>query len=169
MFYRTNLELVVKLCPGSNHICNQGSVGSTFMMQIQKTRSSIFWSHKAAVWGPVLYSAYASTLQEVVPLDPHGYANDHGLKTNFFPVPECEAKAIADTEKCLTNIKTWMDHNQLCMNNAKTESILFGSRQQLRKCMTKNLSANVEEISQSNCINYLGTWMDQELSFSDSI
>ena len=61
--------------------------------------------------GPVLYSAYASTLQEVVPLDLHGYANDHGLKTNFTPVPECEAKAITDTEKCLTDIKTWMDHN----------------------------------------------------------
>ena len=28
--------------------------------------------------GPVLYSAYASTLQEVVPLDLHGYADDHG-------------------------------------------------------------------------------------------
>ena len=59
--------------------------------------------------GPVLYSAYASTLQEVVPLDLHGYANDHGLKTNFIPVPECKAKAIADTEKCLTDIKNWMD------------------------------------------------------------
>ena len=107
--------------------------------------------------GPVLYSAYASTLQEVVPLDLHGYADDHGLKTNFFPVPECEAKAIADTEKCLTDIKTWMDHNQLRMNNAKTEFILFGSRQQLKMCLTKNLSANGEEISQSKGIKYLGT------------
>ena len=97
--------------------------------------------------GPILHSAYASTLQEVVPLDLHGYADNHGLKTNSFPVPECEAKAIADTEKCLTDIKTWMDHNRLHMNNAKTEFILFGSRQQLRKCMTMNLSANGEEIS----------------------
>ena len=75
--------------------------------------------------GPVLYSVYASTLQEVVPLDLHGYADDHGLKTNFMPVPEYEAKEIADTEQCLTDIKTWMDHNQLHMNNAKTEFILF--------------------------------------------
>ena len=51
--------------------------------------------------GSVLYSAYASTLQEVVPLDLHGYADDCGFKTNFIPVPECKAKAIADTEKCL--------------------------------------------------------------------
>ena len=116
----------------------------------------------------MLYSTYASSLQEVVSLDLHGYANDHGLKTNFIPVPECEAKVMADTEKCLTDIKTWMDQNQLRMNNAKTEFILFGSKQQLRKCTTKSLSANGEEISHSNCIKYLGTWMDQELSL-DSI
>ena len=119
--------------------------------------------------GPVLYSAYASTLPEVVPLDLHGYANDHGVKINFKPVPECEAKAIADTEQSLTDIKTWMDHNQFCMNNAKTEFILFGSRHQLQKCTTKSLSANGEEIPCSNCIKYLGTWMDQELSFRHHI
>ena len=58
--------------------------------------------------GPVLYSAYASTLQEVVPLDLHGCADDHGVKTNLKPVPDCEAKAITDIEQCLTDI-TWMD------------------------------------------------------------
>ena len=56
--------------------------------------------------GPVLYSAYASTLQEVVSLDLHGYTDDHGLKTNFKPVPDREAKAFADTEWCLADIKT---------------------------------------------------------------
>ena len=55
------------------------------------------------------------------------------------------------------------------MNNAKTEFILFGSRQQLRKCTTKSLSANGEDILCSNCIKYLGTWMDQELSFRQHI
>ena len=100
--------------------------------------------------GPVLYSAYASTLQEVVPLDLHGYTDDHGLKTNFKPVPDCETKAIADTEQCLADIKTWMDQNQLHMNNAKTEFILFGSRHQLQKCTTESLSANGEEISHSH-------------------
>ena len=55
------------------------------------------------------------------------------------------------------------------MNNAKTEFILFGSRHQLWKCTTESLSANGEEISCSNCIKYLGTWMDQELSFRQHI
>ena len=62
-----------------------------------------------------------------------------------------------------------MDHSGLRMNNAKTEFILFGSRQQLRKCTTKSLSANGKEISCSDFIKYLGTWMDQELSFRQHI
>ena len=47
--------------------------------------------------------------------------------------------------------------------------ILFGSRHQLQKCTTKSLSANGEEIPHSNCIKYLSTWMDQELSFRQHI
>ena len=119
--------------------------------------------------GPVLYSAYASTLQEVVALDLHCYGDNHGLKTNFKPVPDCETKAIADTEWCLADIKTWMDQNCLCMNNAKTKFVLLSSRLHLWKCTTESLSANGEEISYSNCIKYLGTWMDQELSFRQHI
>ena len=80
-------------------------------MQTWRTRSYGSWSHKEAVQVQCWYSAYASTLQEVVPLDLHGYADDHGVKTNFKPVPDCEVKAIADTEWCLTDIKTWMDHD----------------------------------------------------------
>ena len=37
------------------------------------------------------------------------------------------------------------------------------------KCTAKSLSANGEEIPHSNCIKYLGTWMDQELSFRQHI
>ena len=55
------------------------------------------------------------------------------------------------------------------MNNAKTEFILFGSRHQLWNVQPKSLSANGEEIPCSNCIKYLGTWMDQELSFRQHI
>ena len=75
---QTNLELVVMLCPGSNHICNQGFVRSTFIMQTQEDKELHFLVPQGGCVGPVLYSAYTSTLQEMVPLDLHGYANDHG-------------------------------------------------------------------------------------------
>ena len=40
---------------------------------------------QGSVAGPVVYSAYASTLKEVIPLqvDPHGYSDDHTYKKSF--------------------------------------------------------------------------------------
>ena len=80
-------------------------------MQIQKTRSYFSQSHKAAVQVQCCILHMPAHFQEVVSLDLHGYADDHGLKTSFTPVPEYEAIAIADTERCLTDIKTWIDQN----------------------------------------------------------
>ena len=76
------------------------------------------------------YSAYASTLQEVIPegIDLHGFSDDHGYKNNFMAMSrDREAARIKELEECARNIKTWMDENRLKMNNGKTEFIMFGS------------------------------------------
>ena len=97
--------------------------------------------------GPTLYSAYASTLREVTqellsqprgttnqslapeldrnwqliserPIDLHGFADNHAYKKGFpGNSRECEVKTIKDLEWCATRIKSWMDGNQLKMNN----------------------------------------------------
>jgi hypothetical protein len=78
--------------------------------------------------GPVLYLAYASTLQEAVfsNIQLHGFADDHDLK-NEFPAGDinAEASTLASMEACLTNVKNWMDENRLKMNDTKTEFISF--------------------------------------------
>ena len=103
--------------------------------------------------GPVAYSAYASTIQEAVNpsefaantqsiahsepnqnhIDLHGYADNHGIKRSFIPKPLQEKTAITLLEEALVRIKTWMDLNRLKMNTTKTEFIMFGSKQQLKK------------------------------------
>ena len=57
-----------------------------------------------------------------------------------------------------------MDENRLKMNNAKTEFVLFGARQQLAKCSSEVLNVNGELIQKSTSIKYLGVDLDQELS-----
>ena len=92
--------------------------------------------------GPMLYSCYASTTQEVVPdsVDIHGYADDHVLKQSFHGSLRDEEKEIiqkleqsitdinkwmvkTDTNKWMikTDINKWMDKNRLKMNSDKTE------------------------------------------------
>ena len=62
--------------------------------------------------GPNLYSAYASTLQEVVPDDVglNGFADDHSLKRSFKADDRnAEQTIISALQDCLKNVKTWMD------------------------------------------------------------
>ena len=71
--------------------------------------------------GANLYSAYALTLQEVIPkgIDLHGFADDHGYK-NSFPEKSIdkETARIKEPGECARSIKKWMDENRLNMNNS---------------------------------------------------
>ena len=56
-----------------------------------------------------------------------------------------------------------MDENQLCMNNGKTEFIMFGSHQMLQPCTTNSIHINGSNITRSEVIRYLRAWLDQSL------
>ena len=62
-----------------------------------------------------------------------------------------------------------MDENKLKMNHSKTKFITFGSWQHLLKCTTNTIKTNREEIPKSNCIKYLGGWVNAMLSFKTDI
>ena len=127
---------------------------------------------QGSVAGPILYSAYASTMQEVVPrdIDIYGYADDHELKKSFAGSSRNEEANTIETLQCTTKlIKDWMDLNRLRMNNDKTEFILIGSRQQLNKAETSVLNINGELITRSKSIKYLGADLDEKLTFKDMI
>ena len=64
--------------------------------------------------GPVLYLAYARTLQEVI--DPtisrYGYADDHAVCRSFKASDKIsEMETIKSLENCAIQIKNWMDTN----------------------------------------------------------
>ena len=119
------------------------------------------------VAGPVLYNAYAFTLEDVVspPIDLHGFVHDHIIKHSFKPTCDEELKVIHTLEQYTSDIKDWMDANWLCMNSAKTEFLLVGSRQQLSKCVSTEINVNGEAVKCSACFKYLGAWTDEKLKF----
>ena len=55
------------------------------------------------------------------------------------------------------------------MNPSKTEFIIFGSRQQLKKVTSNSLTVVDDEIQRSKCIKYLGEPLDESLSFADHV
>ena len=114
------------------------------------------------------YSAYASILQEVVPLDLHGYANDHGVKPTSSQSLIVRQKQLQKQSSAWQMLRPGWTITESAWIMPK-EFILSGSKHQLQKCTTRSLSANGEEIPCSNCIKYPGTWMDQELPFRQHI
>ena len=115
--------------------------------------------------GPVLYNAYTSTLREVVTpsIDLHGFADDHMIKDSFKPITEEECRVIHNLEQYTSDIKDWMDVNQLRMNSAKTEFLLVGSRRELSNCVSTEINVNGEAVKCSVCIKYIGAWVDDKL------
>ena len=82
---------------------------------------------------------YASTLQCVVekPITIKGYAYDHILKDKF-KINDVmdERRCKENLEKCIVNVKNWMDENQLKMNDDKIEYIIFASNKMAKKLQT---------------------------------
>ena len=134
--------------------------------------------------GPILYTVYAWTFQEVidnpslsvsiygetgnqtnpVKTDLHGFADDHALKNSFQAKSwVAEQTSIKLLENTPIDVKSWMDENRLCMNDGKTEYIMFGSPQMLQLCTTNSIHVNGSNIARSEVIRYLGAWLDQSL------
>ena len=90
---------------------------------------------QGSIIGPVLYLAYASTLQEVIQkqnamenqstmwnirsekhIGLYGFADDHAVKKEFTPTKvDNDFQCISSLEQCLTNQKAWMDSNRFRM------------------------------------------------------
>ena len=100
--------------------------------------------------GPILFTVYASTIESVIttqtsdngeeqssqikvnhPNDRatmvslHGFADDHALKNTFSANSRlAERESVSTLEAKAADIKLWMDHNCLKMNDSKTKFIM---------------------------------------------
>ena len=86
---------------------------------------------------PLLFSAYASKLFEVIKLylsNAHAFADDTQLYLSFNPESSLsEAEAVHAIEQCIRAIRAWMQADKLKLNENKTEVMLIGTHQQLSK------------------------------------
>ena len=72
-------------------------------------------------------------------------------------------------ENDIGKIKTWMAENQLKMNNAKTEFIILGTANNLRKNTLENIEIGNTKIHQTSKIKFLGVHLDEKLNLKDHI
>ena len=121
--------------------------------------------------GPWFYLTYDSTLFSVIHrnISLYGFADDHTARASFVPKNNEENEVISEISACAADINGWMNSNKLKMNNSKTEFILVGSQKQLKKCVTESIDIVGETVNRSACVRYLGSWIDEALSFDTHV
>ena len=79
-------------------------------------------------WGPVLFVLYTQPLFELTEkhsIQHHPFADDNQLYKET--VPDQIQTTIEIMQNCITDVKLWMAHNKLHLNDSKTESMLAKS------------------------------------------
>ena len=72
-------------------------------------------------------------------------------------------------EKDIGKIKTWMEENQLKMNDAKTEFIVLGTAGNLKRSTLENIKIGDTIIHWTSRIKFLGAHLDEKLSLKDHV
>ena len=98
--------------------------------------------------GLLLYIIYASKLCNIIERhlpNSHCYADDSQIYLSFKPDDlSSQQDAITAMQTCIDDIRSWMEHEKLVLNDEKTEFHVIGTRQQLFKI---NFSSNTVENS----------------------
>ncbi len=123
--------------------------------------------------GPILFTEYACSLFEVIHShleDAHGYADDHQLYAAFSPNSIADQEnTVKCMETCLDSVKQWMLGNKLKMNDAKTEFIIIGSRQQLEKIEFDSIRVGTCVVKSVESVRDLGAYLDRTMSMETHI
>ncbi|XP_078000678.1 uncharacterized protein LOC144453296 [Glandiceps talaboti] len=117
--------------------------------------------------GPVLFTAYSSTLFHVINkhmITSHGYADDTQLVKMFKPRISDQTEVTMCIERCIRDIQSWMTTHRLKLNDSKTEVMILGTPQQLAKTTIEHIAVGNDQIQVVDHVRNLGGWLDSNLS-----
>ena len=122
---------------------------------------------QGSVLGPILFTLFSLPLADICEenhLDAQFFADDEQMYIAFQPKQGTTApqdSCIDTIAKCIQDTKIWMDFNLLKLNEEKTEFIILGNSQQLRKVCDPQLFLGEETIIPVTEVRNLGYYMDQ--------
>ena len=117
--------------------------------------------------GPILFTLYTSPLSQICSskVHYHLYADDQQLYLSFKPDPtgvqSAQDDCIHQMESCVDEIREWMAGNMLKLNEEKTEFIVFGTHQQLKKLQNITIRIGNTNITPVDHVRNLGFIMDK--------
>ena len=107
-------------------------VGRSNPVKIRQTTSSrqtlMYGVPQGSVLAPILFNIYISPIADIFrrhQIRYHIYADDTQLYAECQPSNHTDA--IRQLRDCVDELKRWLDHNHLLLNESKTEAIVFHS------------------------------------------
>lgn len=119
---------------------------------------------QGSVLGPTFFTDYSSPVAALI--RSHGiavqcYADDTQLYISFHPSEE--ALALEKLERCIDDLRHWMNTNRLKLNDSKTEFTIFGTNTRLAKLQTVSVQVGDEKIMAVKEVRNIGAYFDSEL------
>jgi hypothetical protein len=126
---------------------------------------------QGSVLGPLLFLVYMNGIRDVISkfsIQYMVYADDIQL---FVPSTiEDLHISISRMEECIKAVKLWLASSMLSLNDSKTEIIILGSPNNIKKCAAQsNIIINDVTISPNVIIRDLGVWLDSSLNFKTHV
>ena len=153
----------------------------TFSVKINNCRSSLgfllFGVPQGSLLGPILFILYTKDLEGIANsfgLTIQLYADDSQLYIAFNPLDELDSHTKLDLIKnCLVEIKCWMVHHFMKLNEDKTQFIIMGKKAVVEKHGELSLALTETTIFQSDyksdSAKSLGVKLDSTLSMKRQV
>ena len=116
---------------------------------------------------PSLFLIYASKHRVVEDQLPHAhdYADDTQIYLSFKPISNISQEdAVRAMECCIEKIRRWLIHDRLLLNDDKTEFMIIGTCQQLKKLQAMNIKVGGSVIKPNCQVMNLGSRYDSNLN-----
>ena len=116
---------------------------------------------------PIVFTLYASRLFNIISQhlpSVHGCAVDTQIYLSFRPCSiHSEINAVSVIEKCIADVRSWFIGNRLMINDAKTDFLIIGTRQQLEKTSIESIIIGDTVIKPLESVRNLGSWFDAHM------
>ena len=120
---------------------------------------------------PLLFTLYSSKLFDIIKGHfpaVHCYADDTQVYISFRANDRLD-QLNELLESCITDIRSWMLHDNLKLNDEKTELLIIGTPQKLEKVVITHIRVGNTNIHPVAVARNLRSWLDANVSMTEHI
>jgi len=123
--------------------------------------------------GPILFNSYIAPVSKIAEANgiiDEKYADDHQLILSFKPKESKDQQAASKKmEKCIEDIRNFLQNNKLSNNGEKTEFLLIGSPLLLKQVQITSIDIDDTTIRAVDSASNLGILLDNQMTLEKQV